>query len=340
MTDDEIKKVILWQETLLPIIQEINDYGGGSSVFQFSRAVFEEIDNGAKAGDKTLLDKKKAILHAANSGKWPNDPLALSSIFNTYHEALFYLLALRRKVNLENIPETSTPTPDFYCKSTNENFEIKTLDYSGGASTHKLQMIEGLDKKIEAADKAKTSGVGTSISTISPHGNAKNIKEVVQKVILQIANNVKSGQFADKPTTLVVALTRTAIRSRSEELQSMYPCARTNDPVSGHLWTIAAHTSFSDFSDIYEDSYEPRAITLESEGILISFPFIRGIIFLCTEWNEIDSRDSLELTTLDRAFKLFGIWNSAYKPVNPSSNHQSSVTQSEFHRLCDAYKVL
>jgi hypothetical protein len=326
----------LWQ-TFLPVVQEINDYGGGASVFLFSRAVFEEIENGANDGDKTLADKKSSILDALAAGKWPSDPSALSAIFNTYHEALFYLVAKRRRVILESVPETRSSTPDFFCRATDENFEVKTLDYSGGSFAHKVMMNEGIDRKIEAEEKARASGIGTAISTITPHGNAQNSKEAIQKVIYQISNNIKSGQFSDKPTILVVALTRTAIRSREEELEPLRDDHRTGEKISGHLWTIAANPAFSDFIDVFDDSYKPKSLTLDSEGIFITHPFVQGIIFLCTEWSEIDNRDILDLATLDRAFKLLGVWNGNYIPHKDSSRTPIGVRESEFHKLCDKY---
>jgi hypothetical protein len=71
----------------------------------------------------------------------------------------------------------------------------------------------------EALERAKIDGVGSGASTINLHGSAQNWHEVMKRVMRQIGRNINEGQFAAKPTILVVALPRTSIRSDAVELQ-------------------------------------------------------------------------------------------------------------------------
>jgi hypothetical protein len=118
---------------LLPVIQDINNYGGNFISAFLCRSVIEEIDKGANDGDMTLREKRDRIRDAIRRGQWPHDPSAFNAIFETYHEALFYLLARLRGVALRSIAEGKTPTPDFATVAEpEENFEVKTIDFSGG----------------------------------------------------------------------------------------------------------------------------------------------------------------------------------------------------------------
>jgi hypothetical protein len=63
----------LWQE-LLPILQEINNYGGNFNAAFICRPVIEEIDCRAKAGDVSLARRADRMRAALRLGHWPQDP--------------------------------------------------------------------------------------------------------------------------------------------------------------------------------------------------------------------------------------------------------------------------
>lgn len=76
------------------------------------------------------MDRMRAALHG---GHWPQNPGAANAFFESYHEALFYLLAAGRGIELAAIPEAERSTPDFVTVGTSEErFELKTIDLPVG----------------------------------------------------------------------------------------------------------------------------------------------------------------------------------------------------------------
>jgi hypothetical protein len=326
----------LWKQ-ILPVIQEINNYGGNFVSIFICRSVIDEIDRRSDGGDATLIEKRGRLLDAVRRGKWPQDPNAFSSVFETYHEALFYLLADTRGVALRSVPEVKTPTPDFVSiQQPTECFEIKTIDLSEGELAHTSIAHSSLDQRIAALEQAKRRGIGTGLQIVNPHGDATNTKEAVERVMRQIGGNVKSTQFSSSTTFLVVPLIRTAIRSDELELERRRSDPHLGGIVSGHLWTIAAQVAGESFMDATLDAPAHDLGALDRAGILRDFAFICGMIFLNTEWNLLGSADVSDPTVLGRAYRLFGVWNDRYQSSQGGAVTPSPQT-SAFSRLCHAW---
>jgi hypothetical protein len=297
----------LWDH-VLPVVQAINAGGGNFTSLFLDRSVIDLLDAAATAGDGTAIVCRDRILKATQNGNWPHDPNAFNAIFETYHEGLFYLLAKQRGIQLSRIPETVSRTPDFSADSYNENFEIKTLDLSGGINAYPQIAKDGLASQQTAQQEAKTRGVGFGMSTVNPHGGATDWLQVMQRVMRQMGSNVKQGQFSDKPTILVVALPRTSIHSDAEDLTAFQ-----NDPVlgpvNGHLWTLAAHKVGDHFW--WPHPTKPQAQPtghpndngpLQQNGVLRDFPFVQGIVFIHTFMNKLGSADSFDPNVLIDAY--------------------------------------
>jgi hypothetical protein len=236
------------------------------------------------------------------------------------------------------VPEVKGQTADFLAEGFNENYEIKTLDMSGGIYAYPTITEAGRVSRQEALERAKTHGVGIGVSTINPHGAAKSWLEVMQRVMRQIGRNIKQGQFEEKPTVLVVALPRTSVRSDAIELVE----AR-RDPslgrVNGHLWTIAAHKVGDHFwwpdpkglsSPVAADGNDNGP--LEQNGVLRDYPFVRALLFIGAIWDKLGSADFFNPNILREAYRLHGVWNDAFTPLGQTE----SMHRSSFFRLCDA----
>src|SRR5262249_51977223 len=152
----------------------------------------------------------------------------------------------------------------------------KTLDFSGGRFAYAAIAEAGRAAHQAALSEAHTRGVGTGESSVNPHGSATTWPEVMQRVMRQIGANVKRGQFAEKPTILVVALPRTSIHAGADELNPL-----RKDPmhgaVSGHLWTLAAHKVGELFISPNPDGLGLDRAPLEQNGILRDYPFVQAI---------------------------------------------------------------
>lgn len=313
------------------------------------------LDAAADAGEDAAITTRQRILDAVRNGNWPEDPNAFSAIFENYHEGLFYLLAKRRGVQLRHINEVTgsssadnRKTPDFAADQFGENYEVKTLDFSGGEHVYAKLAEQGrlssAAAEAESRERAKTApngvGVGFSFTTFNPHGSDRDWLQVMQRVMRQIGRNVKQGQFKERPTILVVALPRTSIRAGAEELQE-----NLDDPMlgrlNGHLWTLAAHRVGDTFWWPHPDGFQPDPNRdendngpLEQNGVLRDYAFVQGIIFLHTIWHKVDSADRPNANILDDAYRLHGIWNDAYEPLNDTP----SVDPSSFFQVCHAFE--
>jgi hypothetical protein len=329
----------LWA-AILPVIQQIYTAGGYMAHAFISRAVIDELDRLADGGDASLIGKRAEILKVVKRGKWPKDPQAFKALFETYHEALFYILALRRGVPLVAIPRSSDPTPDFATvRQPLERFEVKTIDFSGGEYAYGAIMAEGHRNAQKAREEAakRASPVSISHQTIRPHGDATNTKEAVERVLSQIARNVSTDQFSAGPTFLVLPMIRTALRVTEEELRQRRDDAYLGRGVTGHLWCIAAARLGLHFYDAtLLDCSAHDLGTLTRAGLFRDFPFIAGVIFVGTEWNELGSADSA-MPFPDQAFRTLGVWNATYVPTGHASK-RACARSSSFAAMCDAWR--
>lgn len=198
----------LWN-SILPVLQQINNAGGYGTQQFISRAVIDQIDHLADS-DATLAVKRSELINITRRGRWPNDPQHFKALFEAYHEALFYILAHRKGVHLVTVPRSATPTPDFATTQVPvERFELKTIDFSGGEFAYRGIMAEGHNIKAKAQQEAKRRGAGFGVQEIRPHADATNAKEAIERVMGQIGGNINMGQFALGPTYLVVPMIRT-----------------------------------------------------------------------------------------------------------------------------------
>jgi hypothetical protein len=291
----------------------------------------------ADTGDAALRAKRQNIRSLLESGHWPSDFENFNRIFEVYHEALFYILSRRKGVALESIAEAENQTPDFRtARAPIEQFEVKTIDFAGGAHAYEPIMEEGLRANIIASEEARRKGMAFTERLIAPDANAKNSLDAIERVMRQIDRNVRIGQFVDRPTFLVVPMIRTALRSRAEELLPLRQADNLGGEVSGHLWTIAAHHAGAPFLDATLDHSARRLGLLTRVGILGDHRYVRGMIFLHTEWSGLTGSNFHEPFP-DRAFSLLGIWNNNWEA--PLGVSDVPISQSVFRQICDDYSM-
>jgi hypothetical protein len=332
-------------DAYLPIVQELNNYGGNFTAHMISRPILDAIDKGAEAGDASLGALHRKLLEGLQGFKGLQDHKTFSALFEAFYEGVFYLVAARRGVSLTAIPAGSKygKTPDFKTTLAPEiGFEVKTIDVADPTGTYDKTMAEGLEAKIGVEDQAKATGFGIAARTIAPHGPAKDRREAVEQVMRKIDGNVKQEQYVSCPTFLVVATARTSLHDRADNLRRhliMFDCAI---PVSGQLFAVAAHPVGDDFYFFFErpasisgphPGEEPVALgPLQRNGILLDHPFIAGLIFLSTKWNK-----TAEANAIDEAYRLNGVWNLAWEASNSSNLDTVAAAKSTFERLCHAY---
>lgn len=313
----------LYESVILPLIQDINAVGGGWTTLALNRSAFNALEESARNNDSDARDLVKRLRHAAQQITKPDDYERWNGLFETYQEAVFYLVARARGIALQSIPAGRVSAPDF--RTTAEPpcwFEIKTLNISGGVLAQDELVLAGLEANLDAAADARTNGVGFGEQEIAPFGNAAHSLDAIRIVIDKLSGAIKSSQFANEPTYLVACLDRLDSFMEPNALQRTYDDPDLKGSVSGDLW----HLAYGKVDDEFH-FYDPAlgrisSARLEREGLLHAFPKIAGIIVLVRPWKSGGD----EHTAFDSSeYKLLGLGREGLK------------SEATFSSLCDSH---
>lgn len=173
----------------------------------------EDIETAA-VSNATISDycgKLTALLNDQNlflNGKKNNEFVQL------FGEAHFATLCLQCHITLNKIPEQKNKkTPDFLFSTNQQNiyFEVKTLSVVNGALGINKDLLESLDTQIDIDRQIKNGdkfaiGVSERRPFAEKPFDAGCISAVVSTLIEKTRQNIKSGQFANPNTFLVLNL--------------------------------------------------------------------------------------------------------------------------------------
>ena len=216
------------------------------------------------------------------------------SAYEEYNEAITYI-ELSDKFSTTRIPESSTKTPDFNIKRNDEDspidlyVEVKALSFLDGNLNYIQAQKDSLKANL-SIEKQQRSGrriasAETIISPFSKNGKSPNFREVIEIYIEKIQNNIKEGQFQLGDTVLLIDLKQLLPPNNwYESGLAIYQERMYQSMVSGTLW----HTAFGQIGDMifapikFEGEFNVDS-KLEKNGILIDYPFIKGLIFAVYE---------------------------------------------------------
>lgn len=332
-------------DKLLPLLQAINDEGGGFATFQYSRVVIDLIDAGA-AHDDSLARIRRKIVETIDAVQGKRNHTRFSKVFEAYSEGIVYLVAQHRDVALEALVDgkrTGVKTPDFATRSApTVGLEVKTIDVFSPAQTYDAAMDQGFEANYAAEEAARAAaardplgrGVGSAVTDFNPHGEGAEFRDAIIQTTRKIRNNVKSGQYATYPTFLVVSLVRLSIRDRAVHLRRRLDLdTNWNERPSGHLFAIAAAQPNERHYD-YARGHPGITDTgdLQGVGILVDHPEIAGIIFLHSSWSDSNKPDAIAT-----AFRFHGIWNLAWEAASPFTPPEKAEAKRIFEQLCNAW---
>jgi hypothetical protein len=199
------------------------------------------------------------------------------SLKDLYYEVYIYS-KLNSLVLTEKVPETSTSTPDFKIRFNNSDIfiEVKSLNMFDTISNHNSILQDGLNKKIDLQSQLDD---GKDIAIVQQvYKPYKPEQHIVKTIVKKINQNVKRSQFEHGDTILLVDMSQLPISHPDTAIYKTYPLLQFNKEVSGFLWHIAFHQLHDDFFEI-NDREEINQLTLNLEGVLISHPYIKGLIF-------------------------------------------------------------
>lgn len=246
--------------------------------------------------EPAALKLKGEVLRIFKTPNWLLEPGLFQEFVQAVGEAQFWMMAKARGVDLERIPEKSQRTPDFRLAGDGERapcFEVKTLSVTGGI--HNLgQINEGSFQAQLSLSQQANDGkqIATAIHEAAPHGvikDGKSLTTIIRNLIDKTTNNIKSGQYSDAPTCLVLNLL--LIDGHWNGNSGLRPVTFGHPESwnirSGVFWNLAfgkvGHLVFG----IPEFEGKPTVEgELEREGILEANPDIQALLLIVHDWNK------------------------------------------------------
>lgn len=243
------------------------------------------------------------------SQNWALDSQLKEAFFQLTGEVEFWMMAERRGVPLERIPENADKNPDFQANGAFPNplrFEVKTLSVAGGWRSLESFQEDGFEVSLElASQRAAGVQIATSARAIAPHGYAPRGKQrtaMCRNLIQKSSNNIKIGQYISGPTFLVLNLT--LIDGHETGNSYLRPVSfgfpRDTDVQTGVLWTIA----FGDIGQLIHVAPEFEGLAaiegqLERQGILVNPDYvgIEGLLLI--------------VHNLSKPPTMYGLWREA-----------------------------
>jgi hypothetical protein len=279
------------REKISTLIQDIKGMGCNFPMLYINLDFIDKMEVEMCVNDVFFRSLKDIEKHVDKSLKNIEDYAALVEIKNKYSEAYIYS-KLNSLLVLDKVPENEArKTPDYKALFRGKNIyiELKSLNMLGGNSKHKEIMHDAFESKLYLEGEiSKGNSVAFKEGEICPYdkGNAdydpRSVRLVIESLIEKIGNNIKNEQYSCGDTVLLIDFSDQLpiISKPSDALQQHYYDGDSKSQVSGELWNVA----FGRLNDaIYRASkFEGESNNdglLEKQGVLISYPFIKGIVF-------------------------------------------------------------
>lgn len=276
------------KQFFLEKLHEIKDTLGGNPYLDNQKIFLDyiiQIEESTQ--DSTLGSYLKDLHRTLNKPASLVDVESILKLIQDIGEAYFYALALSKGIKLRKIPETKHKnTPDFECLDQENNpfyFEVKTLSVVSPI-TNIPELFErsmnaqiSLDQQLKAGKRVAMAEVD-----ITPW-ETNDLREMIHIGINKIQNNIKTKQFADKPTFLVINLSNLPLFGKNNDVIMPYYTDHHKYITTGELWTMACGEIGMLIK--YHPSVEGHQCisgTLQSCGILRNpaYDCIAGILFI------------------------------------------------------------
>jgi hypothetical protein len=280
------------KDKLLKLKQEINSIVCSIPLDYVNLDFVEKMELESQENNvfKDTLKKINLLLKKALNNLGDND--SLIKIKNIYSEAYIYS-KLKSVLAIQKLPEEKNKkTPDYSVKYRGKEIfiELKSPNMLGGTLKHRTIMYDALDSKIDTEMQIQNgSKVAFSEHLIKPYRKENgdeydysSVRLVIESLIGKIDQNIKNGQYSLGDTVLLVDLSDQLplISTPQLSIQELYDYEPCKTMVSGDLWHVA-------FGKIGKKIFKPPEFCgatnldgeLRKEGILISYPDIKGLIF-------------------------------------------------------------
>jgi hypothetical protein len=278
------------EELLLDSVQAVT--GVAPSVFLSVRyqslvKVMQFIEQSPEA---SYADEALRKLFAVSN--WVLDAQYLEAFFQLVGEVQFWMLAKKRGLALDRVPETDKPTPDFRIHGTSPDltqFEVKTLSVTDGWRGLAKMAEDSFKAQIELQKQA-THGkhVAMAVHTVAPHGVVpRGLQQTTmcRHLIDKASGNIKQGQYAGATTFMVLNLILIDGHFSGHcDLRPVVPSFPHPWSVrTGALWTIA----FGSVGQLIHGIPEYEGLPgvegrLEREGVLVKpdYEKVAGVLLV------------------------------------------------------------
>lgn len=268
-----------------------------NSYLTFLRDAVEKVSDSSQE-DQVFSEYNQNLLKIVSENNFALNSDKTNEFAQLLGEAHFYLLCKNNGVILERIKEGADKTPDFRFKAQDMYFEVKTLSVVSGSSGIKKALEDSLDAQINIEDQLKKGKrIATGISVVQPYREKPyqkgkgTITAVIETLIEKTRQNIKSGQFPNGKSFLVLNLSIIPpFRTENFVLRPAY-CDdyMFSKAVSGELWMIAFAQPGTPISGIPEFEGKPGVESImEKSGILSDpdYEYIAGILLMIHPWRK------------------------------------------------------
>lgn len=214
--------------------------------------------------------------------------------YENYNEAVTYYSFRQRNVDIHEIPEASSSTPDFYinadCSIVPDEteiskiyMEVKTLGFADGNNIYKKAQVDAFLAQVEL-EKQHLQGkrISTAERVVTPLGNTDLLGEI-EIINKKISNNIKQSQFEfgnGQDSILFIDLNQLWHPRNIEECLSVYPDMDRDCTISGRLWNVVfgkeGERIYSEHDFVGKGSVDGH---LTRNGIMLDHTYVKGVIF-------------------------------------------------------------
>ncbi|MDY0187774.1 MAG: hypothetical protein RBR16_07625 [Syntrophus sp. (in: bacteria)] len=279
------------KDDLLKLKQEINSVGMNVALKDLSNDFVDKIESEKDQDNQfcAIYSELKPLIQKALENF--EDYESIIEIKNKYYEAFIYS-KLKSLLQIKKINESKTEKkPDFSVTFRGREYfvELKSLNMLDGKLKHRTIMENSFNGKIELENQISSGKrVASNIVLIQPYHvpgkeyDPSSPRMVIHFLIDKICQNIKKDQFSQGETILLVDLSGQLplLNSPENSIYKTYKDYELKNEISGELWHVA-------LGKIGDNLHRPIKFEGQSSedgrliknGVLVEFPFIKGIIF-------------------------------------------------------------
>jgi hypothetical protein len=268
-----------------------------NSYLTFLRNAVEKVSDPSQM-DQVLSEYNKSLLEIVSENNFALNTDKTNEFAQLLGEAHFYLLCKNKGLILDRVKEGPNKTPDFQFAVQDMYFEVKTLSVVSGSSGMKKSLEDSLDAQVDIENQLKEGKkIATGISVVQPYGKKPYqkgkgaITAVIETLIEKTRQNIKSGQFPNGKSFLVLNLSIIPpFRTENYVLRPAY-CDdyMFSKAVSGDLWMIAFAQPGAPILGIPEFEGKPGVESIMAKSGILSdtdYKYIAGILLMIHPWNK------------------------------------------------------